>query len=108
MKLITAIISKDDVLSVRQGLADAGFYATRLATTGSFLGKGNVTFLIGTDDDKVDTVIDIIREHCRERRTIIPTATGFDVGGYPESCPVEVTVGGATVFVQNIERFEKL
>ena len=63
MKLILAIINHDDANTVTQSLTKKGFSSTKLATTGGFLMAGNVTILIGVDEEKVQTVIDIIREH---------------------------------------------
>lgn len=72
-----------------------------------FLMAGNTTFIIGTDDDKVNDVIAIIKKHSKKRTQMVPSSTSYGVGGY-SSFPVEVTVGGATVFVLNVEQFEKL
>ena len=62
---------------------------------------------IGVDEEKVQTVIDIIREHSHSRKQMIPTTTEMSYGYYP-SMPVEVVVGGATIFVVDIERFERV
>ncbi len=107
MKLITAIVNKEDSKNVCNELIKAKFYVTRLATTGGFLMAGNVTILIGVDEEKVQTVIDIIREHSHSRKQMIPTTTEMSYGYYP-SMPVEVVVGGATIFVVDIERFERV
>mgnify|MGYP005859361415 CR=1 FL=1 len=63
--------------------------------------------LVGVDEEKVQTVIDIIREHSHSRKQMIPTTTEMSYGYYP-SMPVEVVVGGATIFVVDIERFERV
>ena len=55
----------------------------------------------------MQSVIDIIREHCHSRKQMIPTTTEMSYGYYP-SMPVEVVVGGATIFVVDIERFERV
>lgn len=68
---------------------------------------GNATILIGVDEEKVQQVIDVIRDHSFSRKQMIPTTTEMSYGYYP-SMPVEVTVGGATVFVVDVERFERL
>lgn len=107
MKLVLAIINHDDANTVTQALTKAGFSSTKLATTGGFLMAGNVTILVGVDEEKVQAVIDIIREHCHSRRQMIPTTTEMSYGYYP-SMPVEVMVGGATIFVVDIERFERI
>ena len=107
MKLITAIVNKEDSKNVCNELLKSKFYVTRLATTGGFLMSGNVTILIGVDEEKVQAVINVIREHSHSRKQMIPTTTEIGYGYYP-SMPVEVTVGGATIFVVDIERFERV
>ena len=107
MKLIFAIVSNDDSSMVASALTKNGFYATKLATTGGFLKAGNTTFISGVDDEKVDRVIEIISKQSSRRTQLVPSATTMDVGMYT-SFPVEVTVGGATIFVLNVDRFEKV
>jgi uncharacterized protein YaaQ len=109
MKLIYAIVNNDDSGSVSRALMQSGFQATKLASTGGFLMAGNTTFLVCTDDDKIDDVIEVIREKSHRRRQFVPSTAAYGVTdtGY-SSFPVEVNVGGATVFVTDIERFEKL
>ena len=107
MKMIMAVVSGDDSNAVSAALTKARFSVTKLATTGGFLMSGNTTFLIGVDDDKVNEVIDIIAKHSKKRKQMVPSAGMVDVGMY-SAFPVEVTVGGAIVFVMNVERFEKV
>ena len=107
MKLIFAIVSNDDSSRVSKELTKNKYSVTKLATTGGFLMAGNTTFLIGTDDDRVDDVIRIIGLHSNKRTQMVPSSASYGVGMYT-SFPVEVQVGGATIFVTNIERFEKL
>lgn len=107
MKLVLAIINHDDANTVIQSLTKAGFSSTKLATTGGFLRSGNATVLIGVDEEKVQNVIDIIHEHSHSRKQLIPATTEVGYGYYP-GMPVEVTVGGATIFVVDVERFERV
>ena len=107
MKMIMAVVSGDDSNAVSAALTKARFSVTKLATTGGFLMSVNTTFLIGVDDDKVSEVIDIIAKHSKKRKQMVPSAGMVDVGMY-SAFPVEVTVGGAIVFVMNVERFEKV
>ena len=106
MKLIIAIINYDDAGSVIESLSKSGFSSTRLSTTGGFLLAGNVTLLIGVEDEKVDDVIHTIAENSRKRTKMVPSTASFSAGMYA-GMPVQVTVGGATIFVMNVERFEK-
>lgn len=109
MKLILAIVNNDDSHTLASGLTRAHFSVTKLATTGGFLMAGNTTFLIGTKEERVEEAMQIIAQHSRRRTERVPAsaAYGADMFGIG-SMPVEVTVGGATVFVLPVERFEKL
>lgn len=106
MKLILAIISHDDAHSVIQRLTQGGYAVTKLATTGGFLQVGNVTILIGAGEDKVQGALDIIGKYSNSRRQVIPTTSEMGLGFY-SAMPVEVTVGGATVFVLSVDQFQK-
>lgn len=107
MKLIYAIVNSDDTKSVATALSKAGFAATKIASTGGFLSSGNTTFLMCTEDDKVNAIISVIAAKSRRRKKFIPAVTTYGVGNFPTE-PIEVTVGGATIFVTNVERFEKV
>ena len=106
MKLILAIVSNDDSGAVSSALTRGGFSVTKLATTGGFLMAGNTTFISGVEDEKVDEVIGIIAKHSRRRTQVVPSTSTMDVGMY-SSFPVEVTVGGSTIFVLNVDGFLK-
>ncbi len=107
MKLILAIVSNDDSNAVSTSLTKGGFQVTKLATTGGFLMAGNTTFISGVDDEKVDDVIALISKHSSRRTQIVPSTSTMDIGMY-SSYPVEVTVGGSTIFVLDVDRFEKV
>src|SRR5690625_4113424 len=98
MKLILAIVSNDDASSVSASLTKENFSVTRLSTTGGFLRSGNTTIIVGTEDDRVDDCIDIIGRECKKRSEVVPSSASYDIGRYA-SFPIEVQVGGATVFV---------
>ncbi len=106
MKLILAIVSNDDSSSVSAELTKANYSVTRLATTGGFLRAGNTTIIIGTDDDKVEHCIEIIKNESKRRTEIVPSTASYDIGRYA-SFPVEVQVGGATIFILDVEQFIK-
>ncbi|MGI6215520.1 MAG: cyclic-di-AMP receptor [Christensenellales bacterium] len=109
MKLIIAIVQDEDVSRLVSTLMDDGFSVTKLATTGGFLKAGNTTLLIGVEEEKQKACLDIIEKVCKSRKQIAtsPISLGGASGMY-STYPVEVTVGGATVFVLNIEEFLKI
>lgn len=106
MKLIIAIVHDDDCPRLMAKLRDSKISVTKLASTGGFLHAGNVTLMIGTEKENVDGIIDMIRNTCETRmEAVVPPTLGL---GMATAWPVEVPVGGATVFVLDIDRFEKL
>ncbi len=107
MKLILAIVSNDDAPAVSTALTKNNFYITRLATTGGFLRAGNTTIIVGTEDENVDRVIELIGSEAKRRTEIVPSTASYDIGRYA-SFPVEVQIGGATIFVLDVDQFIKL
>lgn len=109
MKLITAIINKKDAFCVCDSLTEAGFFFTKLATSGGFLKEGNTTLLIGVDDEKVHDALEVIRLHCLKRTEAAPMMMGAEasnIAAFSYTAP-QIVVGGATVFVTSVEQFEK-
>ena len=104
MKLIFAIVNKDDSGAVQNALTKKKFSVTKLATTGGFLLAGNTTFIIGTDDEKVPEVLSIIEENSKKRTQIVPSSIAYGAG-LSSAYPIEVAVGGATIFVPKIRFF---
>lgn len=108
MKLIIAIVNKDDSSLLASNLSKAGFMSTKLSTTGGFLRAGNVTLLMGVEDEKVDECLGILEECCSKRTQVVSTAAGNHADQFFTSLPVEITVGGATVFIVDVEKFIKM
>ena len=107
MKLIVAIVNNDDSNVVASALTKENFMVTKLSTTGGFLMVGNTTFLIGTDDDKVERVKEVIQKHSMVRTHKSKTTESFGQGFSEGALGSEVTVGGATVFVLSVDSMSK-
>lgn len=107
MKLILGIVNRDDAGRLTTALTRAGFRATTISTTGGFLRQGNTTLLIGTEDDRVPYALQLIRENCHTRTQFVnPLPPIMEPGELYMPTPVEVQVGGATVFVLDVVQFE--
>jgi uncharacterized protein YaaQ len=105
MKLIMAIVSSDDSRDVLDRLTKAGFRATVIGTTGGFLREGNTTIFLGVDDPKMAQAIEILRQACRRRTQWVSPLPTLEGPGLEMAEPIEVSVGGATVFVMHVEQF---
>ena len=107
MKLIIAVVQDKDSIRLVEGLVESGYRSTKLASTGGFLKAGNTTLLIGVDDEQVPKVIDIVRDICHAREQLVtPMApVGSNAVESYVPYPIEVLVGGATIFVVDVENF---
>ena len=109
MKLVIAMVQDDDAMDLVDAITEAGFRVTKLATTGGFLKSGNTTLMIGVEADKVQKVIDVVEDVCKTRKQIITTPT--PITGSVDmfmSYPIEIEVGGATIFVIDVDQFIKI
>lgn len=108
MKLVLAIVHNDDAGKLTDALRDRNHQSTLISTTGGFLREGNATILIGVDADKLEDVLTLIKANCVTRTQFVnPMPPVMEPGELYLAQPVEVQVGGATVFVMDVERFEK-
>ncbi|MBO4898607.1 MAG: cyclic-di-AMP receptor [Clostridia bacterium] len=108
MKLIISIIHNEDVNKAITDLNTAGFSVTKLATTGGFLRAGNVTLIVGVEEEKVDEAIKIFEKTCSTRKKIMVSPMSVGMAEIMSNRPIEVDAGGATIFVLDVDRFEKI
>ena len=111
MKMVFAIISKSDEDITVSALNEAGFFATKLSSTGGFLKKTNTSIIIGVEDEKVGEVLDILKKYAGKRIDEMPyvapsTARSGNGVGTPY-VTVPTSAGGATVFVMEVSAFDK-
>lgn len=106
MKLLISVINSDDTYSLTDALVHEGFRATIISTTGGFLREGNATLLIGAEDESVEDALKVIRANCHARtKEVIPPVP---VAGLQEAGAIQrirVRVGGAVVFIADVEQF---
>lgn len=108
MKLVIAVVHNRDKNKVVDDLIKSGFKFTIIGSTGGFLREGNTTFVVGTEESEKDTLLRLIQQNCNTREQLVnvlpPDAT--PVGPFMPS-PIKVPVGGAIVFVLDVEQFER-
>ncbi len=109
MKLVMAIINSDDSRNLLDRLARRGFSATLTSSFGGFLRISNTTVFCGVEDDKVEEVLNIIRESCPDRvQYVTPLPPVMEPGEVHIPTPVEKHMGGATIFVLDVAHYEKV
>lgn len=94
MKLAIAIIQDEYSPKVMKTLLAEKVRTTKLSSTGGFLKSGNTTLLIGVEDDKVDYVIELIKNQCMSKKV--------------KAGESEITVGGANIFIMDIDQYSKI
>ena len=111
MKLVLAIVQDDDAIDLIEELTDKDYRVTKLATTGGFLKSGNTTLMIGVEEKEVKNLINVLEDVCKRRKEMVPTSTPNTIGtnsGMYVPYPIEVEVGGATIFVLDVDQFYKV
>ncbi|HEY3343245.1 MAG TPA: cyclic-di-AMP receptor [Anaerolineae bacterium] len=103
MKMVMAIVQAEDVSKISTALVEAGHRVTRIATTGGLLRRDNATLLLGVEDEKVTEVLDVFQKmgQHRESDTAVPEAVAANAR------QSKVSIGSATVFILDVERFEQ-
>ncbi|GEK92013.1 cyclic-di-AMP receptor [Alkalibacterium kapii] len=106
MKLVVAIVQNQDSRRLADEFTEKGVRATKLSSTGGFLRAGNTTFLMGVEDKKVNETLDLIKENCSTRTQTMMSPPSYDFSLESDlTYPVNVEVGGATIFVLPIDQF---
>ncbi len=108
MKLIVAIVQDQDSSHLIEDLTDNDYRVTKLASTGGFLKAGNTTLLIGVEDSQVEDVIKLIDANCKTREITTSLLTVTMPGDTYIPYPLDVKVGGATVFVLDVEKHVRI
>jgi uncharacterized protein YaaQ len=109
VKMIMAVVNNDDARNLLDRLIRRGYSATVTSSTGGFLRVSNTTIFCGVEDDHVETVLGIIRETCPDRiQYVTPLPPVMEPGEVHIPTPVEKHMGGATVFVLNVDSYEEI
>ena len=108
MKMILAVVDKRDEEETTLRLNENKFFVTKLATTGGFFKRKNTTLLIGTEEQEVERALELLKEFAGKRKVLKYMQSAMSAaGGVNIAAPTEVIVGGCTVFIMNVENFEK-
>lgn len=108
MKLILATVQDQDADFVVSRLMEAKYRVTRIGSTGGFLQQGNTTLLTGVEDRQVEHVVELLQQSSQRRMRYMPMATGTTPNGMTLYNYIEVEVGGATIFVLDVDHFEQV
>jgi uncharacterized protein YaaQ len=105
-KMLITVIQGQDADMAIQSLGDKGFRVTRLPSAGGFLGRKNVTLMIGVKENKAQEAIEILEQTCRQRVAFI--AVPMENAPLPMPAPTPVSIGGANVFSLDVEHYEEI
>jgi len=94
MKLLLAIVRDDFAADVTFALNNEGFSVTRISSTGGFWRRGNVTLLVGVEDDRTDDALAIVNRHAGPE---------VESSSAPETHPPS----RATIFVLGVNAVER-
>lgn len=105
-RLVTAVVQEQDIENAITVLSKQGFYTTRLPSSGGFLGRRNATLLIGLVQGQEEKVSHALYQSCRSRVEYVTLP--LEGSPMPLPTPTPITVGGATIFAFDVERYEEI
>jgi uncharacterized protein YaaQ len=108
VKLAVCILHNRDKGRVTDELVKAGFKFTVIGSTGGFLREGNTTILIGVEEAELGTLKRVLEQNCQSREQLVnvmPYETAPPGAFIPS--PVKVPVGGAVMFLLDVEQFHR-
>ncbi|MDY3052421.1 MAG: cyclic-di-AMP receptor [Ndongobacter sp.] len=104
MKLLICIVQDNDVNPLMDEFVDHGYRVTKLSSTGGFLRSGNTTLLLGLEEALVEEALEVIDRTCKRRKTMTTMMNPQLDGGVYQGLPIEIEIGGATVFQLDVDR----
>jgi uncharacterized protein YaaQ len=108
VKLAVCIVHNRDKSRVTDELVKAGFKFTVIGSTGGFLREGNTTILIGVEETEIAALKKVVEQNCQSREQLVNVMPyeAAPPGAFIPS-PVKVPVGGAVMFLLNVEQFHR-
>lgn len=108
MKLAVCIVHNRDKGKITDELVKSGFKFTIIGSTGGFLREGNTTFLIGVQEAELATLQAVVQQNCQSRDQLVNVMPyeAAPPGAFVPT-PVKVPVGGAVMFVLDVEQFHR-
>ncbi|HEY3344980.1 MAG TPA: cyclic-di-AMP receptor [Anaerolineaceae bacterium] len=104
--MLFAVVQEQDVEAACQALGKLQLTLTRLPSVGGFLGRRNVTLMIGLPCEKEQAAMEVLQKSCRQRVEYIPVS--LESAPMPLTAPTPVTIGGAAIFAVEVEYYEEL
>lgn len=106
MKMIMAVISRDQADRVLDKLISAGYGATFTESRGGVLRQAQKMVFIATEDGNVDDVLETIRRSCRSEVEVKEQPAQSGAGLLASSPGTTAEVGYAVVFVWDLDHFD--
>lgn len=109
-KMLLAVVQGDDYPDTVDELTRSGFFATVLSSTGGFLKKRSVTLMIGVEEHRVQAALDVLRHSAGRRQQMTYSNMSMSAAGPNPSMPiipVQMSVGGAVVFIMDLDDIQK-
>tara|TARA_B100000029_G_scaffold507381_1_gene591856 strand:- start:44 stop:388 length:345 start_codon:yes stop_codon:yes gene_type:complete len=104
-QLVLVVVQENDAGDYMKALSESGFAHTRILSAGGFLRATNALFVVAISSDRLADLRALTSTTCTTRNELVTVPW---VGELDLSMPVEVEVGGASMFVMPLDRAERL
>ncbi len=103
--LMFVIIQEQDYENANSALNRLGFSVTHIPSAGGFLSRRNITLLIGVQEGREATAVRTLQNSCKKRVEFL--SQPWKNLPLPLSTPISIPVGGATIFMFEIESYDE-
>jgi uncharacterized protein YaaQ len=102
---MAVVIQEADLENALGYMNKLGFSVARLPSTGGFLSRKNATLLIGVQEGREEAAVKALKNSCQRRVEFV--SSPLHGAAFPMPMPTQVTVGGATVFMFEVESYDE-
>ena len=103
MKMVMAVVPKEEANDVINELVDEGLTATFAESRGGVLHQASNTLFVAVEDSDLDKVLTIVSRSCHSCVSL--ERVGASGESLPSTAPQRADVGGAAVFVWDLLSF---
>lgn len=107
-RLAILIVSGRQAMDLMQQLTENGFYFTQIDSSGGMIQEPSLSLLIGLNDSRLETLLRLVRKYCKPQKQYVPTQIHIQPGFTTALPMIEARVGGALIYILEVERFEQI
>ena len=105
-QIVFVIVTGRQAEELMQVLVRERFYFTRMESAAPFFQEPTVCLLVGLNSSRLSNLLELISQACPPHKEYMPVQFTPPTG-FPPMSMIETQVGGALVYIAEVDRFEQ-